>query len=49
MPETVDQLLEILAVSGEQTKIIAGGTDLMVEIRNGKWPKLETVIDISRV
>ncbi len=49
MPETVGDLLDLLKDSNENTKIIAGGTDLMVEIRNGKWPELETVIDVSRV
>ncbi len=49
MPETVEQVLDLLSHTGSQTKIIAGGTDLMVEIRDGKWPELEDVIDISRV
>lgn len=47
--ETVHELLSILAENTTNTKIIAGGTDLMVEIRNGKWPKLENVLDISRI
>ena len=47
--ESVEELLGALASRTEHTRIIAGGTDLMVEIRNGKWPELETVLDISRV
>ena len=49
MPETVQQVLDLLDHAGDQTKIIAGGTDLMIEIRDGKWEGLEDVIDISRV
>ena len=49
MPETVQQVLDLLTSAGDQTKIIAGGTDLMIEIRDGKWEGLEDVIDISRV
>lgn len=49
MPESVEQVLELLSRSGSQTKLIAGGTDLMIELRDGKWPGLEDVIDISRV
>ena len=49
MPESVEALTAALEAAEGQTKIIAGGTDLMVEIRNGKWPELETVIDISRL
>ena len=49
MPETVEQVIDLLSRATSQTKIIAGGTDLMVEIRDGKWPGLDDVIDISRV
>ncbi|MBP7212875.1 MAG: FAD binding domain-containing protein [Anaerolineaceae bacterium] len=49
MPETIEQVLELLKEGSPQTKIMAGGTDLMVEIREHKWPNLEDVIDISRV
>src|SRR5690606_478873 len=49
MPETVEQVIDLLSDASSQTKIIAGGTDLMVEIRDGKWPGLEDMIDISRV
>ncbi len=49
MPESIKALTAALDSAEGQTKIIAGGTDLMVEIRNGKWPELDTVIDISRL
>lgn len=49
MPETVEEALKLLDEGTENTRLIAGGTDLMVEIRNKKWPRLETIIDISRV
>ena len=47
--ETVEELVERLAKQTGETRIIAGGTDLMVEIRNGKWTGLDTVLDISRL
>ncbi len=49
MPENIETLTAALEAVEGQTKIIAGGTDLMVEIKNGKWPELDTVIDISRL
>lgn len=49
MPDSEEQLTDLLVGAGPNTRIISGGTDLMVEIRNGKWPELETVIDISRI
>lgn len=49
LPETMEQTLQYLGQYPQNSKLIAGGTDLMVELRSGKWPNLETVIDISRV
>ena len=49
IPESIESLKQALDSAEGQTKIIAGGTDLMVEIKNGKWPELDTVIDISRL
>ena len=47
--ETPQELTQRLNERQGVTRIIAGGTDLMVEIRNGKWTDLDTVLDISRV
>ena len=47
--ETTEELTELLAKQSGLTKIISGGTDLMVEINSDKWPELDTVLDISRV
>ncbi|MEA4812117.1 MAG: FAD binding domain-containing protein [Anaerolineaceae bacterium] len=47
--ETQQELKEVLAEAGPYTRMIAGGTDLMVEMRNGKWDDLECLIDISRM
>ena len=47
--ENQNELKQILAESGPNAHMIAGGTDLMVEIRNGKWEGLEELIDISRM
>lgn len=46
---SIDELIEQLSKKAENCKIISGGTDLMVEIRNGKWPALDIVLDISRI
>ena len=41
--ETTEELTELLAKQSGLTKIISGGTDLMVEINSDKWPELDTV------
>lgn len=47
--ESETQLVELLANQAGLTKIISGGTDVMVEIRNGKWSQIEDLLDISRI
>ena len=47
-PHTLDEALQLLAEYREQARLIAGGTDLLVEIERGvRSPKV--VVDISRL
>ncbi|AEV28071.1 aerobic-type carbon monoxide dehydrogenase, middle subunit CoxM/CutM-like protein [Sphaerochaeta pleomorpha str. Grapes] len=46
--ETLDEVLQLLAENGPEAKLLAGGTDLLVRIRNGYChPKI--VVDIKQV
>ncbi len=47
-PASVDEVLEVLARYGKEARIIAGGTDLIVELDRG-LRHLEAVIDITRI
>jgi xanthine dehydrogenase iron-sulfur cluster and FAD-binding subunit A len=46
---SIDQVLSILAEKGNQARIIAGGTDLVLEMRQGLHSQVSTLVDISRV
>lgn len=46
---TVDEALEILSSQGDRARIIAGATDLMIEIERGIRPGIDTLVDITRV
>lgn len=46
---TSDEVIEILAERGEKARIIAGGTDLILEIERGIRTGIDTIIDISRI
>ena len=48
-PSTVDEILALLASHREKARLIAGGTDLVLEIRRGARPEVELLVDISRV
>jgi carbon-monoxide dehydrogenase medium subunit len=48
-PKTVKQALDDLSKSSGSVAIIAGGTDLLLEIRQGRHEPVERMIDISGI
>jgi xanthine dehydrogenase iron-sulfur cluster and FAD-binding subunit A len=46
---SLDEAVRILAQRGDAARIIAGGTDLILEIERGVRKGVDTLIDISRV
>ncbi len=46
---SVGEALALLAEHGERARVIAGGTDLLIEMERGQRPGIEALIDISRV
>lgn len=45
----LDEALKILAAEGERARIVAGATDLIIEIERGVRRGIETLVDITRV
>jgi xanthine dehydrogenase iron-sulfur cluster and FAD-binding subunit A len=46
---TLAEALDLLAQYGARARIIAGGTDILIELERGQRPGVDTLIDISRV
>ncbi|CAG1006987.1 MAG: FAD binding domain-containing protein [Anaerolineae bacterium] len=46
---TIGEALELLAQHGDKARIVAGGTDLLLEMERHQRPGVETLIDLSRV
>jgi len=43
------EALELLSEYGERARIIAGGTDILIEMERGQRPQVEVLVDITRV
>lgn len=47
-PTTVEEALGLLEEHGDQARLLAGGTDLVIELRN-RWRTPKVVIDLKRI
>ena len=46
---TIDEVLQILNQQGARARIVAGGTDLILELERGIRKDIETVVDVTRI
>ncbi len=48
-PTTLDQVVEAISAGKGHTRIIAGATDLILELEAGMHPAVDTLVDITRI
>ena len=46
-PESLEDALEVLAAHGPSARVIAGGTDLLLELSRGARTGIDTLVDLS--
>ena len=46
---SIDDAVELLAEKGESCRIVAGATDLIIELERGVRQNIQTLIDITRI
>jgi carbon-monoxide dehydrogenase medium subunit len=49
VPATVGEAIEMLATHGSRARVIAGGTDLLLEMERRQRPGVDTLIDITAI
>lgn len=48
-PTSVEEALQQLSECEGQTAIVAGGTDLLLDMQQGRHPRVELMVDVSRI
>ena len=48
-PTTLQQAVQLLAEKGPRAKPLAGGTDILVQLRGGRFPQVDRVVDVKKV
>jgi carbon-monoxide dehydrogenase medium subunit len=48
-PQTVHDALALLQQYGDQARIVAGGTDLILDMQQGNQPPLHALVDVTRI
>ncbi len=49
LTDNIDEVINVLAEQGEKARIVAGATDLILEIERGVRRGIETLVDITRI
>ena len=49
LPQSVEEAIELLSRYHGRARVVGGGTDLILEMQQGRHPPLEALVDLSRI
>ena len=49
LPESIDEALNLLTAGPGPARLVAGGTDLLLDLQQGRHPPVEALVDVTRV
>lgn len=48
-PRSIDEAVRLLTDAGDEARLLAGGTDLLIQLRDGARPEARVVVDAKRI
>jgi carbon-monoxide dehydrogenase medium subunit len=48
LPSTLDEAIELLSQAPGSARVIAGGTDLLLDLQQGRHAPVDTLVDVTR-
>ena len=48
-PKSIDQALQALSEAGGHARLVAGGTDLLLDLQQGRHPPVRRLVDVSSI
>ena len=49
LPQTVEEALSLLSTYSGEARVVAGGTDLLLDLEEGSHPPVAALVDVSRI
>jgi xanthine dehydrogenase FAD-binding subunit len=49
IPNTITDALKVLSSTDAPVRVVAGGTDLLLDIQQGRHPAVDTLVDVTRI
>ena len=48
-PSSLDEAIKLMAERGPKARALAGGTDVLVQLRGGRFPEVDRVVDVKNI